>query len=316
VTGGSGFVGRRLCERLSRAGDVRVLCRGDSPGPWSGLDSIDLACDDLPAGLLDGFDTVVHLAARTHAVDEHGDTELLYRELNVEGTRKLLAAAASSGVRRFVLMSSVKAMGESTADAADESSPAEPTTWYGRTKLAAEQLVLHGGYVPEPVVLRSTLVYGPGVHGNLERMIRAIRTRRFPPVPETGNKRSLVHVDDLVSAALLAAESPAAAGRVFIVTDGRPVSTRQMYQWISDGLGVPAAGRTIPVFLFRALALGGDAIGRIRGRRFVFDSAAHKKLFGSAWYDSTAIETALGYKPQWTFREAIPQMTDGEGVAG
>jgi nucleoside-diphosphate-sugar epimerase len=301
---------------LSETGEVRVMSRGECRGPWSVADIFDLTAGELPGGLLDGIDTVFHLAARTHALDERGDTEQLYRELNVEGTRRLLAAAADSGVRRFVLMSSVKAMGESTAEAQNESSPAEPSTWYGRTKLAAEQLVLHGGYVPEPVVLRSALVYGPGVRGNLERMIEAIRRRRFPPVPETGNKRSLVHVDDLVSAALLAAESPAAAGRVFIVTDGRPVSTRQMYRWISDGLGTPAAGRTVPVFLFRVLALAGDGIGRIRGRRFVFDSTAYNKLLGSAWYDSTAIETALGYKPRWNFREAVGQMTGGKGAEG
>jgi len=225
---------------------------------------LDLSRDPLPSGALDGVDTVFHLAARTHAVDEAGDTEQLYRAINVDGTRKLLEAASAAGVRRFVLMSSVKAMGEKTDEAQNEASPTDPTTWYGRTKLAAEQMVLQGRFVSEPVVLRPALVYGPGVRGNLERMIDSVRSGRFPSVPEVGNRRSLVHVDDVAGAADLAADASGAAGRVFIVTDGRPVSTREMFEWISRGLNRPIPDRTYPLVLFRLLSRAGDTIGRTR----------------------------------------------------
>ena len=91
----------------------------------------------------------------------------------------------------------------------------EPDTPYGRSKLAAEELVLHGGYVPEPVVLRLCMVYGPQAKGNIEKMIEAVRRNRFPPLPEMGNRRSMVHVQDVVQAAVLAGTHPAAVGQAY-----------------------------------------------------------------------------------------------------
>jgi UDP-glucose 4-epimerase len=73
------------------------------------------------------------------------------------------------------------------------------------------------------VNLRPALVYGPGMKGNLARLIAAVRRGWLPPLPETGNRRSLVHVDDVAQALLLAAAQPAAAGRTYFVTDGRPI---------------------------------------------------------------------------------------------
>jgi nucleoside-diphosphate-sugar epimerase len=253
---------------------------------------------------------VIHLAARTHAVDELGDTETLYRDINVDGTRRVLEAAAGAGVRRFVFVSSVKAMGEGGPEAQNETSAPAPVTWYGRTKRAAETLVLDGGYVAEPVVLRPALMYGPGVKGNVSRMIDAVRAGRFPPVPEVGNRRSMVHVDDAASAVFLAADEPRAAGRVFIVTDGLPYSTREMYEGICDALGKASPKWTVPVSALGVLARFGDAVGRIRGKRWLFDSDAYDKLFGSAFYDSSAIETTLGFKPRWTFETALPHLIE------
>jgi UDP-glucose 4-epimerase len=308
VTGASGFIGRRLCERIARGGEVRALFRSPAEGPWISVDHLDLSRDAFPVDALKGVDTLFHLAARTHAVDEYAEDGPQYRAINVDGTRRLLEAAGRAGVRRMVFFSSVKAMGEGSAASQDESAEPAPTTWYGITKLEAEKLVLDGGYVEEPVVLRPALVYGPGAKGNLERMIDAVRTGRFPPVPEVNNRRSVVHVDDVVAAAELAADSPGAAGRVFIVTDGRPVSTREMYEWICDALGLPVRRWKVPAAAFKGLSLVGDAIGRVRGRRWIFDSAAYEKMFGSACYESTAIGQALGFEPKWTFQTALPHL--------
>jgi UDP-glucose 4-epimerase len=308
VTGASGFLGRRVCERLSVDGHVRALFRTAAEGPWSGADLVDLSKDAPPERALDGVDTVIHLAARTHAIDEDGDTERLYRELNVDGTRRMLDAAGRAGVRRFVFVSSVKAMGEGGPEIQDETALSLPLTSYGTTKRAAETLVLEGGRTPQAVVLRLALLYGAGVRGNVARMIGAVQSGRFPPVPEVGNRRSLLHVDDAAEAVVLAANEPRAAGRLFIVTDGHPCSTREMYEWICGALGTESPRRALPLVAFRCLAKVGDAYRRIRGRRWVFDSSAYQKLFGSAEYDSTEIERALGFAPRWTFREALPHI--------
>jgi nucleoside-diphosphate-sugar epimerase len=201
-------------------------------------------------------------------------------------------------------------MGEGGPEVKNESSPPAPVTWYGRTKRAAEVLVLEGGYVPEPVVLRPALMYGPGVKGNVSRMIDAVRAGRFPPVPEVGNRRSMVHVDDAASAVVLAANAPGVAGRTFIVTDGIPYSTRQMYEWIRGALGKASPKRTMPVAAFRVLARFGDVVARVRGKRWLFDSDSYDKLFGSAYYDSSSLETTLGFEPRWTFETALPHLIE------
>jgi nucleoside-diphosphate-sugar epimerase len=128
-------------------------------------------------------------------------------------------------------------------------------------------------------------------------MIQAIARGLFPPLPETGNKRSMVDVRDVVEAALLAANNPAATGKIYIVTDGQAYTTRQMYVWICAEVGRPVPRWTIPLSLIRFAAHAGNIIGRIRGRRFFFDTEALDKLTSSAWYSSDKISRELNYQP-------------------
>jgi len=202
----------------------------------------------------------------------------------------------------------VKAMGEGGPDCLDESVACHPETPYGRSKLAAERLVLEGGYVSEPVVLRLSMVYGPTDKGNLPRMIEAAMKGRFPPLLETDNKRSMVHVDDVIAAALLAAEKPEAAGQIYIVTDGETYSTRLIYEWICEALDKPVPSWSIPMPVLRGLARVGDGIGNLRGKRFMFDSAALEKLTGSAWYDAGKISRELGFEAGIHLHEALPDL--------
>ena len=190
----------------------------------------------------------------------------------------------------------------------DELCSAPPDTPYGQSKRAAEKLVLEGGHVPHPVALRPYLVYGPTPKGNLEKMIAAVRRGRFPPLPEVGNKRSMVHVDDVIAAALLAAEHPAAKGQIFIVADNEPFSTRQLFEWICTAAGRQVPRWTMPLWFLRVLGRVGDLIGRLRGRRFVFDSDALAKLTGNAWYTSAKLQRELGWRPRHTLRETMPEV--------
>jgi len=190
----------------------------------------------------------------------------------------------------------------------DESCATPPDTPYGQSKRAAEKLVLEGGYVPHPVVLRPCLVYGPTPKGNLEKMIEAVKRGRFPPLPEVGNKRSMVHIDDVIAAALLAAEHPAAKGQIFIAGDNEPFSTRQLYEWICQAAGKKVPRWSVPLWVLRLLGRIGDLIGKLRGRRFVFDSDALAKLTGNAWYTSAKLQRELGWKPKHTLRRTIGEM--------
>jgi nucleoside-diphosphate-sugar epimerase len=152
------------------------------------------------------------------------------------------------------------------------------------------------------------MIYGNTEKGNLPRMIKAIKRGFFPPLPEVHNHRSMVHVDDLVQATLLAAQNPQTAGACYIVTDGQAYSTRQLYEWICAALGKRVLPMTIPLPLLKGLAKIGDKIGHTRGRQFMFDSAILEKITSSAWYSSVKIESELGFKPQRNLHEALPEI--------
>ncbi len=314
VTGATGFIGQILCQRLREKGiRIRAFTRRELNGPWDEAVMGELT-DSISPAALRGVDTVFHLAGKAHALSETQQDDAEYHAINTKGTQKLLEACQAEGVQRFVMFSSVKAMGEGGMACLDEGADIPPETPYGRSKLEAERLVLTGGYVSHPVVLRLSMVYGPIKKGNLPRMIHAIARGRFPPLPELGNQRSMVHVDDVVMAAMLVAERPEAAGGTYILTDGRAYSTRQMYEWICEALGKSIPSWYVPIFALRLLALMGDGIGALRGKRFVIDSDAMEKLVGSACYSSDRIQKDLGFKPKRNLQESLGEIVVALGL--
>lgn len=316
VTGASGFIGQRLCRRLQESGvTVHALLRQPAAGPWSTAFPVELGVDPIPAEIFikQEVDTVFHLAVRAHAISEVAGDAAEYRRVNVDGTRVLLEAAMKAGVQRFVYFSSVKALADPGVQCVDEDwHPAPSADIYGRSKYEAERLVLAAGRASAMHVccLRPALVYGPGVKGNLLRMMRAIDAGRFPPVPDTGNRRSLVHVEDLIQAAILAAETQAANGKTYIVTDGRNYSTREMYVMMAAALGRKVPFWTVPAWVLRGAGHIGDLIGRLWGRRFPVDSEAVARLLGSACYSGKKIAQELGYRPARDFGSALPEMVE------
>lgn len=301
ITGATGFIGRRLMRTGDRA---LVRIAGSLPGSTNGdlLDraSLRMACE--------GIDCIFHCAGYAHAFST-SDADAHWR-INFEGTRNLLTEAGEASVRRFVFLSSVKAMAEPGDGCVDEDWPGEPATPYGRAKRAAEDAVLEAGakYGMHVAVLRLPLVYGPGNKGNIPRMIAAIDRGQFPPFPKIENKRSMVYVDDAVQALLLAAEKHTANGQVYIVTDGCVYSTYEIYVAICRALGRPVPRWSVPAWILRAGAKAGDALESITGLRAPLTSDALEKLFSSAWYNSDKIRRELEFIPHHTFFDALPEM--------
>ncbi|MDX8405218.1 MAG: NAD-dependent epimerase/dehydratase family protein [Mariprofundus sp.] len=306
VTGATGFIGQRLCAALLDKGvKLRVLGRS-RPNIDADFFYWELT-EPLDGKALDGVDTVYHLAGKAHALAETRQDADEYFQINTVATQRLLESSQKAGVKTFIYFSSVKAAGD-VDGLMDESTSTIPDTPYGESKKASEQLLLTGGYVPHPVVIRPAMVYGNTDKGNLPRMIQAVRSGRFPPLPELRNRRSMVHVDDVVRAASFAVEHDAAAGQIYIVTDGRPYSTRQMYEWICEAVHKPVPAWKLPLFILKLLARLGDAIGFIRGQRFIFDTDALGKLTGSAYYSSAKIERQLGFRADRNLHEAMPEI--------
>jgi nucleoside-diphosphate-sugar epimerase len=299
----------------ARRAQVAVLTRDPAKATrlWPGI-TITSCVGDLTesrpfTNLCAETNIVFHLAGHAHATDELSGEDQ-HQRVTVAGTARLLEAARAAGVERFVFVSSVKAMGEATDICLDESAVPAPTTVYGRVRLEAEGLVLAANATGSiaTTVLRLPLVYGGQVKGNLMRLIEAIDRGRFPPLPDVQNRRSLVHVDDVVQAMLLAAQSAVASGRVYLVTDGTAYSTRQIYEWISEALGRPVPRWSIPISLLQLAARLGDVMGWICRRRFPIDSGVLEKLTGSACYSSARISAELGYRPRETLSRSIPEM--------
>jgi nucleoside-diphosphate-sugar epimerase len=251
---------------------------------------------------------VFHCAGYAHV--NRGSDPAAHWRINYEGTCNLLHAAGEAGVKRFVFLSSVKAMAEPGNECVDEDWPGEPETPYGCAKRAAEDAVFEAGarYGMHAVNLRLAMVYGRGGKGNLERMARGIRAGWFPRLPETGNRRSLVHVDDVVSAMRFVADAPVANGCTFIVADPLHYSGREIYDAIRGEMPRLTFGWSAPEILLRVGARVGDTCEKVTRRSMPLNSEIIERLLESACYSPARIERQLGWRAQVGLSEGIREM--------
>jgi nucleoside-diphosphate-sugar epimerase len=267
VTGGSGFIGGRLIERLAADGHtVRGIARSDRAAarirerggePVSG-DLSNVAA--MRAGAK-GCELAFHAAA---TLGDWGAPEDFERG-NVEGTRNALTACADSGVRRFVHVGTEAALlaGEPLVQV-DESAPLRPDSpaLYSSTKARAEQLVRDAsrdGF--ETVVVRPRFVWGVGDTTLLPTMTEMVRSGRFAWIGGGRHLTATTHVDNAVEGLVLGAER-GQAGNVYFVTDGEPVVFREFVSELLRTQGVDAPTRSIPASVAGALATAGETAWR------------------------------------------------------
>ena len=317
VTGGTGFIGHHLINQLKRK-DVSITVVSRSHEENENINGntkyyrADLTEPESLKGICQGIDTIFYLAGYAHDVKKRGECKRLHNRVTVEGTQALLNQALTSGVETIVFASSVKAMGEGNASCIDETVIPEPETDYGRARLQAEEILLEAGKRKNINVccLRLPMVYGLGNKGNLPKMIKAINKRLFPPIPEFHNKRSMVHVDDVVQALLLAAIRPEANGKIYIVTDNKEYSTRELYNLIQLAMGREIPGWVVPEWLLWAGARIGDLLGSIIRKPFPLNTDSLRKLSESAVYSCEKIQRELGYKPEHSLSDVLPGIVE------
>lgn len=300
VTGANGFVGSVLVNVLQKQIIRRALRRTVSPALPGDIVVGDIGpkTDWKPA--LQGVDCVIHLAARTHVIDERSADPLdAYRHINVLGTQRLAEQAAAAGVRRFVFLSSIKVNGETTAPLhpfTEEDSP-QPQDAYGTTKREAEDALreISARTSMEVVVLRPPLVYGPGVKGNFLRLLRLIDRGMPLPLASVNNLRSLVYVGNLVDAIVKCVDSPAAAGKTYLVSDGEDLSTPDLIRKLASAMGRTPRLLPCPPSL---LHLGATLLGK---------RAEVLRLTGSLTMDSTRIRSELGWQPPFSVAQGLEE---------
>jgi len=220
VTGASGFIGSAVVAALARDGStVRAAVRRPHLSFPDGVEVVqhpDLAEAFDWQPLLQGVDQVVHLAGIAHT--GRGVDRASYDRVNRHATAQLATASARAGVKHLVFISSIRAQCGPAADhALTERDYPAPTDAYGASKLAAEEAVRASG-VPF-TILRPVLLYGPGVKGNLALLARAAATRLPLPVKDFGNRRSLLGIDNFISALAFVLATPATIGETYVVAD-------------------------------------------------------------------------------------------------
>jgi UDP-glucose 4-epimerase len=256
ITGSTGFLGKRLVGLLSSSKcNIRLISRKVN----SEFETVvcNLGVDKIPLSALESIDTVFHLAGVTHDLYNASSNEENYYSVNVNATIDLAQASADSGVKSFVFVSSSKAGGRaSSGDCASEIDQTEPEGIYGKTKREAELKLLEIGKSSDMHVsiIRPALIYGPDMKGNLRLMLSSINKGLFPPLPETENRRSMIHVDDVVEAIIIIAEDYRAKGEIFIATDGEHYSSRDIYKSMCSILGKSIPNWSVPENLFYMVA--------------------------------------------------------------
>lgn len=299
LTGGTGFIGRAIFERMIRQESVHVVIatrlRSTQIGAPTHIIN-DLSGDTDWRAAVDGCDVVIHAAARAHVTSNGGDEQLSsYKRVNVDGALNLARQAAAAGVKRFVFISSIGVNGNANVRPYTAQDPAQPVEPYAQSKWEAEQGLwrVQQETGMEVVVIRPPLVYGPNAPGNFGSLVRWIGQGIPLPLGAVHNRRSLVGIDNLVDLIVRCVDHPSAANNVFLAGDGRALSTSELLRLVGEAMEKPA--RLIPVPA-AALQLGATLLGR---------KAMAQRLLGSLQVDISHTCETLDWQPPFTVEEGL-----------
>lgn len=303
VTGASGFIGSVLLEKLAKK-RVSIIGRSE-PKNFFSHDFYQLEINERTdySKALSGVDTIIHLAARVHVMNDLDSNPLqAYREVNTLGTLNLAKQAVEQGVKRLIFISSIKVNGEaSSLDAPFKSSdPHSSEDFYGQSKSEAELALLDLAEQTglEVVIIRPTLVYGPGVKANFASLMNLVaKGIPLPVACINNNKRSLVSVTNLVDLIVNCIDHPKAANEVFLVSDDQDVSTSEMVEYMAKAMGRPTWQIPVPLWCY-------NLVGKLLGKKDVVD-----RLTGSLQVDIAHTKETLDWKPPQSLQDGFRETT-------
>jgi nucleoside-diphosphate-sugar epimerase len=283
ITGTSGFIGKHLIANLELK-NIRHLIFSQR---------IENEYDLTRYG---DIKTIIHLAGCAH----RNFSENEYEEINYKATENLVRQAASSGVKRFIYISTVTVHGDEGENITSES-PIAASTVAAKTKYQAEQAIkkICKSSNMEFVIIRPPLVYGPGVKANFAAMMKWVN--KGIPLPLGGiknNKRSLVSVDNLVDLIITCIEHPKAANQTFLVSDDEDVSTTGLLQNMAVALNVPSRLLPVPASWFEFFA------------KLIGKPAISQRLCGSLQVDISKTKTLLNWQPPYSMAECMKKTAD------
>jgi nucleoside-diphosphate-sugar epimerase len=296
VTGAAGFIGSHLINEMHRRG---LQARGVTRGVADGLITIPTYAADFDwSQLLVGVDSIVHLAARVHVMQETADDPIaVFRSANVDATLNLARQAANSGIRRFIFISSIKVNGEQTPlgtpfSADDPMNPQDP---YGVSKAEAEIALRKLGSETgmEITIIRPPLVYGRGVGGNFKSLTKWASSGVPSVLSRIKNKRSFIYVENLCDLIIETINNKNAANKTFLASDGQDLSTHELLTLLMHALG--RRPRSVPVPL-SALTF----IGRVTGKQQTIS-----RLSESLQVNFRSTTYAIRWTPPYSVEDAL-----------
>ena len=314
VTGANGFIGGALCAELAKRdlevlGTVRNLNSLSSQKiAFSSVVSGDINSETPWENIFSSFaqssnkkiDCLIHCAGLAHVVEKPTSSSFApYNSVNVDGTARLVRFAVKAGIRRLIFLSSTRVYGDrNRSQPVTYLDDVAPGDIYGSSKLAGEQLVTSFGKASgvEVVIVRLPLVYGPGVKGNLLRLLRLVQSGYPLPFGAINNQRSLLGLDNLTDFLIHCITTKSAAGKTFLVSDGRNFSTPELIYKIAARMGTTTHLIPIPVFCLRA---AGHFSGRI---------TEVNRLVNSFMVDITHTVNALDWRPAVSVETGIKNM--------
>lgn len=307
VTGASGFVGRVLCDTLQREKvHVKVLLRKPLEGPWDEVVTGHLeSFADCGKHLFENVDTIFYLASIAH----HKAPASHYKHFNVDVCLAFAKAALAAGVKRFIYVSSSKAVADLPGQRIDEQVTRKPLDPYGKSKRQAEEGLLALEGFEHLVILRPCLVYGENLQGNLRALVRQLDKGVFPALPVTAARRSMVSVRDVARAAWLVSITPHCHRQVYFVADDVDYAVSDLEKAIRKALGTRQPPFAIPVTLLSLAGRTGDLFSKLLPG-FPVNSETIKKLTASALYSSQKLRDDTGWKPTENFYDALPAIVE------
>jgi nucleoside-diphosphate-sugar epimerase len=266
--------------------------------------------------ILSGHDFVIHLAALAHGVGDRGEiSEAAFFETNAEGTRALCEATAqTASLKRLVFISSIGAVTLASEETIDEKTPCHPRTPYGKSKLSAESFVadtLRESSV-DWCILRPPLVFGKGNPGNMERLLKLIKTG--VPLPFGGIKaiRSFIYVENLVEALVCVLQDAKPVRDTFCIADEEVLELPKLCRLIAENQNIPSRQWSAPFWMLNLAGFLGDLFGVLRGRSWGYGRGSIERLISSLVIDSKKFRDRFDWRQPVGVDDAL-RTTFGKG---